>query len=186
MRATGIVRRIDELGRIVIPKEIRRSLRLREGDPMEIFTGNDGEVVFKKYSPLGELDGIATDFASILHRMTEFGISVCDKDTVIISFGTGRGLQHQAVSDQLIEKIERRTITTAYRNNKEYPVPIIAGGSPEGYAIQIIAPIMPDGETVGAIIATLDTLPPLPVPMIETTAKMVESFAALLSKQMEA
>ena len=55
MKATGIVRRIDELGRVVIPKEIRRTLRIREGDPLEIFTASDGEVIFKKYSPMGEI-----------------------------------------------------------------------------------------------------------------------------------
>ena len=59
MKATGIVRRIDDLGRVVIPKEIRRTLRIREGDPLEIFTDRDGEVIFKKYSPMGEMGALA-------------------------------------------------------------------------------------------------------------------------------
>lgn len=59
MKATGIVRRIDDLGRVVIPKEIRRTMRIREGDPLEIFVSNEGEVIFKKYSPISELGSIA-------------------------------------------------------------------------------------------------------------------------------
>ena len=70
MKATGIVRRIDDLGRVVIPKEIRRTLRIREGDPLEIFTSNDGEVIFKKYSPIGELSSFAGQYAEILHKTT--------------------------------------------------------------------------------------------------------------------
>ena len=68
MRATGIVRRIDELGRVVIPKEIRRTLRIREGDPLEIYTDHDGEVVLKKYSPIGEIANIAKDYTDSLYR----------------------------------------------------------------------------------------------------------------------
>ena len=70
MKATGIVRRIDDLGRVVIPKEIRRTLRIREGDPLEIFTATDGEVVFKKYSPVGELGNFATQYAEVLTRIS--------------------------------------------------------------------------------------------------------------------
>lgn len=68
MKATGIVRRIDDLGRVVIPKEIRRTMRIREGDPLEIYTDNDGEVIFKKYSPIGELSGFAGIYAEVLHK----------------------------------------------------------------------------------------------------------------------
>ena len=68
MKATGIVRRIDDLGRVVIPKEIRRTMRIREGDPLEIFTDNDGEVVFKKYSPVGEMSPFAAQYADVMSR----------------------------------------------------------------------------------------------------------------------
>lgn len=80
MKATGIVRRIDDLGRVVIPKEIRRTLRIREGDPLEIFTSNDGEVIFKKYSPIGELSSFAGQYAEILHKTTAKPVLVCDRD----------------------------------------------------------------------------------------------------------
>ena len=68
MKATGIVRRIDDLGRVVIPKEIRRTMRIREGDPLEIFVSNDGEVIFKKYSPISELGSIAAQYCEVLYR----------------------------------------------------------------------------------------------------------------------
>lgn len=68
MKATGIVRRIDDLGRVVIPKEIRRTMRIREGDPLEIYTSRDGEVIFKKYSLMGGLD----DFAAQLCETMSF------------------------------------------------------------------------------------------------------------------
>ena len=72
MKATGIVRRIDDLGRVVVPKEIRRTLRIREGDPMEIFTNRDGEVILKKYSPIGEIDAFAKQYAESLAAVSGF------------------------------------------------------------------------------------------------------------------
>ena len=87
MKATGIVRRIDDLGRVVIPKEIRRTLRIREGDPLEIFTSNDGEVIFKKYSPIGELSAFAAQYADILHKTSGKAVIVCDRDHVVADAG---------------------------------------------------------------------------------------------------
>ena len=81
MKATGIVRRIDELGRIVIPKEIRRTLRIREGDPLEIYTDREGGVILKKYSPIGELASLAVDFAEVLSNTLSFTAVICDRDT---------------------------------------------------------------------------------------------------------
>ncbi len=83
MKATGIVRRIDDLGRIVIPKEIRRTLRIKEGDPLEIYTDRDGEVIFKKYSPIGEMQSFANEYATALQKATGTPIFVCDKEEVI-------------------------------------------------------------------------------------------------------
>ena len=87
MKATGIVRRIDDLGRVVIPKEIRRTMRIREGDPLEIFTDNDGEVIFKKYSPMGELSQFAGDLAEVLCNTAGVPVVVCDRDHVICADG---------------------------------------------------------------------------------------------------
>ena len=83
MKATGIVRRIDDLGRVVIPKEIRRTMRIREGDPLEIYTDNDGEVIFKKYSPIGELSAFASKYAEVLSKIGGYPVVVCDRDHVI-------------------------------------------------------------------------------------------------------
>lgn len=79
MKATGIVRRIDDLGRIVVPKEIRRTLRVREGEPMEIFTGREGEIVLKKYSPMGELTRFAKEYTQVLSQITGFLVCVSDQ-----------------------------------------------------------------------------------------------------------
>ena len=90
MKATGIVRRIDDLGRVVIPKEIRRTMRIREGDPLEIFTNREGEVIFKKYSPIGELNRFAAEYADTLHKTCELSVIICDRDAVIASAGVSR------------------------------------------------------------------------------------------------
>ena len=90
MKATGIVRRIDDLGRIVIPKEIRRTLRIKEGDPLEIFTDKEGEVILKKYSPIGELSEFATEYAETLNKTTGHIACITDKDTVIAISGASK------------------------------------------------------------------------------------------------
>ena len=90
MKATGIVRRIDELGRVVIPKEIRRTQRIRRGDPLEIFTTGDGEVIFKKYSPVGEMNGVAAQYVEVLNRSFALTAFVADRDRILAVSGTGR------------------------------------------------------------------------------------------------
>ena len=87
MKATGIVRRIDDLGRVVIPKELRRTMRLREGAPLEIFTDKDGELIFKKYSPIGELSDFAADLCESLRAVSDAAAAVCDRDGVIAASG---------------------------------------------------------------------------------------------------
>ena len=90
MRATGIVRRIDELGRVVIPKEIRRTLRIREGDPLEIYTDRDGEVILKKYSPIGEMDAFAKDYTESLFRAMGHIACIVDRDQVVAASGVNK------------------------------------------------------------------------------------------------
>ena len=87
MKATGIVRRIDDLGRVVIPKEIRRTLRIRDGDPLEIYTEKDGEVIFKKYSPMGELGDYAASMCETLGRAAGVPVAISDRDAVIAVSG---------------------------------------------------------------------------------------------------
>ena len=105
MKATGVVRRIDDLGRIVIPKEIRRTLRIKEGDPLEIFTEKDGDIILKKYSPIGELSNFATEYVESLNKITGHISIITDRDTVIAVAGTSKkDLLEQKISTDL-EKI---------------------------------------------------------------------------------
>ena len=109
MKATGIVRRIDELGRVVIPKEIRRTQRIRRGDPLEIFTTGDGEVIFKKYSPMGEVNILAAQLAEVLSRQFALTAFVCDKDRILAVSGSGRReLTDRSISQPLEKLMEAR------------------------------------------------------------------------------
>lgn len=109
MKATGIVRRMDDLGRVVIPKEIRRTLRIREGDPLEIFTENDGAVIFKKYSPIGELDRCASDYAEVLCRAGGRPVLICDKEQVVAAAGIPkREVLERRVSPLMEDALKQR------------------------------------------------------------------------------
>ena len=105
MKATGVVRRIDDLGRIVIPKEIRKVLRIKEGDPIEIFTGREGEVILKKYSPIGELSEFASDYAETLAKTTGHIACITDKDSVVaVSGGSKKEFLEQSISKEIAPK----------------------------------------------------------------------------------
>ena len=107
MKATGIVRRIDDLGRVVIPKEIRRTMRIREGDPLEIYTSNDGEVIFKKYSAIGEMSENANQVADIMHKLAGCPVVVFDRDHVVATSGvTKKEFSERRVSPELEELME--------------------------------------------------------------------------------
>lgn len=119
MKATGIVRRIDDLGRVVIPKEIRRTMRIREGDPLEIYTTRDGEVIFKKYSLIGGLEDFAAQFCDTLSRNTDFTAAVTDRDGIVAVAGAGkRELLGKNLSPQLEQIMEQRSIYQ-YRSGQE-------------------------------------------------------------------
>ncbi len=107
MKATGIVRRIDDLGRVVIPKEIRRTMRIREGDPLEIYTDADGEVIFKKYSPVGELAGFAGQYAEVLAKATNISIVICDRDRCIAAAGVSK---KEALERRISPELEELTL----------------------------------------------------------------------------
>ena len=114
MKATGIVRRIDDLGRVVIPKEIRRTLRIREGDPLEIFTDREGEIILKKNSPIGELSAFAKQYAESLSQTMGCLVCVCDTDQIVAAAGTGKKeLQDKYISKQLERVLEDRSSVMA-------------------------------------------------------------------------
>ena len=151
MKATGIVRRIDDLGRVVVPKEIRRTLRIREGDPLEIFTDRQGEIILKKYSPIGELSRFAKDYAESL--ATTLGCTICitDHDQIVAAAGYGKKeLQERTISKRLEDVIAEREQVTAYLGEKKY-VPIVEDMKDE-YLAQMIVPIICEGDVLGAVV----------------------------------
>lgn len=183
MKATGIVRRIDELGRVVVPKEIRRTLRIRGGDPLEIFTDRDGEVILKKYSPIGELSNFAKEYTESLVRALGHVAVICDKDQVISASGSMRKeLQDKAISSEMEHVLkERRTVSCSARDGKT--VPVLAGEeNPAPYSAQVITPILVEGEAVGAVML-LSKEPN--IRMGETEIKVTETAAGFIGRQME-
>ncbi|MGN0528197.1 MAG: stage V sporulation T C-terminal domain-containing protein [Eubacterium sp.] len=178
MKATGIVRRIDDLGRIVIPKEIRRSFRIKEGDPLEIYTDAEGEVIFKKYSPIGELSAFAKQYAEVLYKSAGLPIAITDNDHVIAAAGISkREIMERRVSKNLEDLMESRQI-----HIKTDKVPSM--DAIEGYdrAAQIVYPIIYGGDVSGAIAMLENEEKDIPS---EADIKLIQVAAAFLGKQME-
>lgn len=148
MKATGIVRRIDDLGRVVIPKEIRRTMRIREGDPLEIYTDREGEVIFKKYSPIGEMSSFAAQYAETLHKTCSLSVVICDRDSVIALSGLPRKeYADKAVSEGLEKIIESRVFYAAKEG--EETIPILSDGG-EAW-IRCAMPIISEGDVAGCV-----------------------------------
>ena len=147
MKATGIVRRIDDLGRVVIPKEIRRTMRIREGDPLEIYTGTGGEVVFKKYSPMGELSTFAAEYADALSGSTNLSVIICDRDHCIAAAGVAKkDVIDRAVSEDLEKICEERRTKICETREVLYAL--------EGVTLEICiaVPIISAGDITGAVV----------------------------------
>ncbi len=178
MKATGIVRRIDDLGRVVIPKEIRRTMRIREGDPLEIYTSNDGEVIFKKYSAIGEMSENATQVADIMHKLAGCPVVVFDRDHVVATSGvTKREFQERRVSPELEELMESRKQYYAEDANKTfYPV--------EGVEQPSLAamPILSAGDVTGAVAFLSDGSKQT---ISELQKSLVSAAAQFLGRQVE-
>ena len=175
MKATGIVRRIDDLGRVVIPKEIRRTMRIREGDPLEIYTDNDGEVIFKKYSPIGELGEFAAEYAEVLAKGTDCGIIICDRDHCIAAAGLPKK-----------EVLERR-VSPALEGIMESRKPFSRAGGQELLPLEgselsavFAVPIIASGDINGCVVFCSDAQAPL-----ESDQKLALVAAAFLGRQME-
>lgn len=181
MKATGIVRRIDDLGRVVIPKEIRRTLRIREGTPLEIFTDREGEIILKKYSPIGELGAFAGQYAESLAQTTGLTVCVCDRDQVIaVSGGFRKELLGRSISRQLETVIEDRENILV--DNKEYKYIQITDNDREDFTGEAVSPILCEGDAIGAVVI----LSKEPRQMLgETEQKLAISAAGFLGKQME-
>lgn len=180
MKATGIVRRIDDLGRVVVPKEIRRTLRIREGDPLEIFTDREGEIILKKYSPIGELSEFAQQYADSLSQTTGHTVAVSDKDQIIAASGNSKkDLDSKTISSDLENVIEERRVITASKDDKKF---ITVTDEESEFVFEVISPIISEGDAIGAvIILTMDSK----VKFSETEEQLANTAASFLGSQME-
>jgi AbrB family transcriptional regulator (stage V sporulation protein T) len=183
LKATGIVRRIDDLGRVVIPKEIRRTLRIREGDPLEIFTDKEGEVILKKYSPIGELGDFAAEYAESLYKTSGHITCISDKDTIIaVSGASKKEFLEKSLSSEL-ERIIEEKATVVIKSPEDKTISIIADENPDRkYSAQVVSPIVSEGDPIGAVML-LSTDPD--ISMGEVEEKLAQSAAGFLGKQME-
>ena len=152
MKATGIVRRMDDLGRVVIPKEIRRTLRIREGDPLEIFTERDGAVVFRKYSPLGELADFTRQLCQAVQSRTGFLTAVSDRETLLAAAGPGaQELKDRRLAPELLRRLEARE--RCCPRGQGLPLAMAEGTSQlTGAAV----PVLCRGDLLGAVLLGAD------------------------------
>lgn len=179
MKATGIVRRIDDLGRIVIPKEIRRTLRIRVGDPLEIYTNSEGEVVFKKYSPIGEISTYANMYSEILYKTTGSPIVITDKDHVVSVSGLPKKeILERRISPELENVMEKR-LTVNYLKKSDLIIKPIEGV--DKYAITV-ENILVSGDIVGSVFVVS---PDKNTHSNETLLSVVGVAAKMLGKQLE-
>ena len=178
MKATGIVRRIDDLGREVIPKEIRRTMRIREGDPLEIYTSRDGEVIFKKYSLLGGVEDFAVELCETMSRSTGSVCAVTDRDTVIAVAGGGkRELLGKRITAELEQIMESRRIYQ--RTGEGKAIPVCDGN--DKLTTAVAAPILAEGDLLGLVlfISADGTITG------DTEYKLAQTIAAFLGRHME-
>lgn len=148
MKATGVVRRIDDLGRVVIPKEIRRNLRIREGDSLEIYVDNQGDVILKKYSPVEDLSEFAQQYADALYMAIQKDIIICDRDTIVAATANYKKKYVQKKISNQIEKIMNNRTTKIEKDNLELE---ISEDKKEQFAYAV-QPILSSGDCVGAVI----------------------------------
>ena len=181
MKATGIVRRIDDLGRVVIPKEIRRTLRIREGDPLEIFTDREGEIILKKYSPIGELGTFAKQYAESLAQVSGLMVCITDRDAVIAAAGGAKkDYMGKAISQELEDLIQERENVQAAAGDRKY-VRLVEEDLEDCFA-ETICPIICVGDAIGAV-ALFSREPK--ARMGEVEQKLALAAANFLGRQME-
>ncbi len=151
MKATGIVRRIDELGRVVIPKEIRRTLRIKEGDPLEIFTERD-ELMLKKYSPIATLDKFSDATARTLNDLSGFLSVIADTDEILSAAGEGKRGLGRHLSREMDKVLKERRSYIADRSEGGTVLPVTEGEETDAYCAQLIVPIVSGGDCLGAVV----------------------------------
>lgn len=180
MKATGIVRRIDDLGRIVIPKEIRRTLRIREADPLEIFTDREGEIILKKYSPVGEMSAFAKQYAESLAQVSGHTAVIADRDQFIAAAGGYKQMVGQPISKALEEKMNNRETVMASRGERNFIE--VSDGEEMEYIHEAVCPIICEGDVIGAVVLLENDNKSR---MGEVEQKLVQSASGFLGRQME-
>lgn len=181
MKATGIVRRIDDLGRVVIPKEIRRTLRIREGDPLEIFTDREGGVILKKYSPIGELTDFSREYAESLQQAIGHIVLISDKDAFIsVSGCSKKDYIERKVSTELEKIMDERKAVLITDQSKS--IPLHSDEDSGKYYGQVISPIIAEGDAIGSVIILAKESTEK---LGDLELKLAETASAFLGKQME-
>lgn len=179
MKATGIVRRIDDLGRVVVPKEIRRTLRIHEGDPLEIFTDTEGEIILKKYSPMGELGAFVGEICEAVFKTTKRSFLVSDRDVIIAASGSfAQDIVGTHISQSLKTLMEERTRYECKDNGKS-----VSAREDGSLAISLAYPIITQGDVSGCVLFVEENKG---AQLTETEIKMAEMLALFLSTQLEA
>ncbi len=177
MKATGIVRRIDDLGRVVIPKEIRRTMRIREGDPLEIYTDADGEVIFKKYSPMGELAEFTSQYAEVLYKAMSMPVLITDRDHVVAASGINkREVIDKHISAALENVMENRSGFVASSNASLSPIDNLDKKACIAY------PIIGNGDVSGCVVILFNENEEMPT---QAEIKLAEVASQFLGKQTE-
>ena len=179
MKATGIVRRVDDLGRIVIPKEIRRTLKIREGDPLEIYTEKDGGVIFRKYSPMGDLQEFAAQMCESIGSVTGRIAAVSDRDSIIALFGAPKRELVDKPNSEALEKLMEQ------RKNYRYEIgdaPIRASDGSDKYHLGVAAPILSQGDLMGCVMLLLGEDDK---PLSESDQHLAQTVAGFLGRQLE-
>ena len=179
MKATGIVRRIDELGRVVIPKEIRRTLHIRESDPLEIYTDSEGQIILKKYSPIGEMTTFAKQYAESLAIVSGHTAIIADRDQCIAVSGGHKNLLNQSVSKELERCMNERESFIAAKGDRNF---VQVSDTDSDYEQEAIAPIICEGDIIGCVALLNDSKEKK---MGEVEQKLVLSAAGFLGRQME-
>lgn len=179
MKATGIVRRIDDLGRVVIPKEIRRTLRIREGDPLEIYTDINGEVIFKKYSPVGELSDFASQYAEVIARVSGMPMIISDRDHIIAAAGVSKKEYLERRVTSVVEELMEMRKNYSLKEGTFGELNPVEGINKTA---AVIYPIIAAGDVTGAVIMLQGEENKVPN---EAEIKLTQTAAAFLGKQME-
>lgn len=174
MKSTGIVRRIDELGRVVIPKELRRTMRLREGEEMEVFTANNGELIFKKYSALKGIKEYGEELASSITNIISKPVVITDKDNVIVDTSTNKSYLDKRISYKFERAMEKRR-TMLYKSSDAVQV---SDENVSDVVSMVVSPVIFQGDVLGALaIISKNNV------MADTEVKLAEIATDFLSKQ---